>query len=965
MEDDEKGRMPNAYEHRRASKNGGSKSRSTAEEVRSYSVDEGRPLDGQGAQDRSLSSKDDSISSWADSPTPQLSLDLVHSGEDLGLAITSEGLSRTSFDAVENRSTDEEGIPNEQEIKSDVKVIATDSDRSGEALLPTEEPKNTILQSQAPEPTTEKKQRPMSTDSDLYGASIETASIGDLKKPEPDGSVSEDKVSEEKPADPFEHSLSPSPSKEPSKADFAATISGPFQWHLHDLDHPAVVSPKATHPDGQSVDRSPPIPKRVAPAIPQGTLNVVISDSDDAANPSDENSLPTPSDGGASSDFGHRRSMSSNGESSTTWSERSYSHTAPDTLPEIVNSPPTTISPTSPREQAQLKLQGLQRQLAEAKAKGDTKGAQQSLERSIEIIHQTYLPNAATRPPTTWPPTRKPSERKSLLRLPSLAQLGNRGKKPQIQAFFNAVCSDDVPTIKDYLGQGVSVNVRSENFRTPLMEAAMHGKLRSTEILKQYGADEFAVNPEGRTVLHLAIATKQMYAVQWLLEAYPNDEGQTNNSKSWRLSRSPSSLPIRSPKSLREASDKEGSRPLHVAARQNLTELLVVLTTSGAHVEARDNRGGTPLHAAISTNSLEAAAGLISASAKLDVVDAEGMSPLHRAAKLGHLGAIDLLLKAGAKWSFSGGGDLPIHIAIREGRLNVVENFMFHGVDVEAKTQKGDTLLLIAAQSNQVQIAEFLLKRSANANPFSRLVPLKLKSDQVIATKESNDRTIPPLSTPLHFACFAGWYEMAALLLDHQALVNVSNSDGKSPLILAAEADDTNLVYLLIARGAKVNATIPSNMWNAAHIASMKGNLETLQKLYQAGTNIHARSSDLKTPEEYAHRCGNEAKRQAMRVWFTEIRNLRMMKARQQQQQQQQSLPVGTSTSVVQNYTLNSAPSQHELALIQQLSPPASNQYYDPRNDSFPEAPPPYVAGPSAPARLANRAGVYRPPETS
>lgn len=373
---------------------------------------------------------------------------------------------------------------------------------------------------------------------------------------------------------------------------------------------------------------------------------------------------------------------------------------------------------------------------------------------------------------------------------------------------------------------------------------------------------------------------------------------------------------------------------LHVAASQDLTELLSVLIADGADIEARNNWGGTPLHAAIFSNSLDAARELLSVSAGIDVVDVSGMTPLHWAAKLNHLPAIELLMKAGAQTFHAGNGDLPIHVAIRQGYVAAVEHFMFHGTDVEAKTSKGDTPLLVAALSNQIEVAEFLFKHSASANTFSRFVPWKKTSGGMIETKESSDRSQPPLTTPLHYACLAGWYEMAAVLLDNHALVNVPNNDGKSPLILAAEADDTNLVYLLIARGAKVNATIPITMKAAAHIASGKGNIETMQKLYQSGVNIHLRCSDGRTAEEYAQRCGNTAKSKALPEWYVQARNLRIMKAREVQRQNQQST---TPSLGVQNRSVGPPPQQNEFALIQQLSPPGD--YYDPCNDSFPEAP--------------------------
>lgn len=884
-------------------------------------------------------------------PFRQLSLDLGSDEKDFGLVITSEGLSRANFDEVRERQQLDETKTQDNDVTADADDnLVYEEQANGDVSAPIDSSQKLNIPSSVTEAVAKNSSRPLSFDS-FYGVSIRAPSVEEAKESALD---EKEPVLGAKASGSFEDTASSLSDLEASKEHFSASLSGPFQWHLDDLDH-IVPEPPLSKSAGPDNDGAPPLPKRPAPPIPQLSLNATPSESDESAAHTDGNSFPTPSNG--FTDHRHRRSTSSNDGSSLAWSEQSYSHTAIVASPETVAS--STSSPTSPRERAQLKLQGLQLQLAEAKAKGDSKGAQQSLEQTIQIIHQTYLPNATSRPPVTWPPIAKASNRGGLLRLPSLAQFTNRGKRPQVQALFNAVRCDDVPTIKDYLSQGVSVNVRSEGFETPLMHAATHGKLRSLEILKHMGADEFAVNGKGQTVLHMAIATEQMYSVQWLLEAYHGSDTPAPNAKSWRLSRSPSSLSLRSSKSLRETSDKEGFRPLHVATSQNLTELLEVLITDGAFIEARNNWGGTPLHAAIVTNSLDTARVLLSRSANVDVVDTNGMSPLHWAAKLGHIEALNLLIKGGAKSSHEKSGDLPIHVAIRQGQLAAVHDLMFHGTDVEAKTSKGDTLLLAATISNQIKIAEYLLQQSANASPFSRFGPTKMSADGTIVTKQPSDRSQPPLTTPLHFACFAGWYEMAALLLDHQALVNVPNCDGKSPLILATEADDTNLIYLLIARGAKVNATIPSNMRTALHIASVKGNLETLQKLYQSGANVHARTTDMRIPEEYANRCGDVNKQQAMRTWYTEIRNIRLLKARQQQQQNQQN---GATTQQVPgfNYITGSPSPQNDLALIQQLSPP--NQYLDSQYDSFPDAPPPYVAGPSAPARLANRTGVYRPP---
>ena len=892
------------------------------------------------------------------------SMGQLHASHDeLGLVVTGSGLSQAKYDSNEGAvkvvsDTATDGIA------SVVVAGLAEAVQPGSPALTAGENQNNAQQHSAFSPAPEVpmqssniKSRPASVHTDLYGVSIRAPSIN-----EPTESVEVEAA-----ANPFDDGSSWSSSGgssikvETEKSDikesdekpaqnFIANLSGPFQWHLDDLNaaEPKEDSPAKVESSSNSHDSLPPPPTRAAPPTPQLSLNGYLSESDDSAARSDmDQSLPIPSSGDEPSIYEHRRS-SSIGNSSA----GSFEHN------------PT--SPTSPREQAQMKLQSLQRDLAEAKSRGDSRGAQQSLEKSIQIIHQTYLPD---RPPVTWPPIAKPP--RGLLRLPSLANITNRAKKPQILALFSAVRNGDVPTIKDYINQGVSVNARSEEFETPLMQAAIHGQLSSLETLKNYGADELAVNSKGQTVLHIAVATKQMSSVQWLLEAYPGD-ASTTRQRPFRLSRSPSSVGSRL-KSLREASDKEGFRPVHLAASLNLTAFLNVLVKSGSDIEARSNWGGTPLHAAVYSNSLDSVRALLSLFAKITVVDRNGMTPLHWAAKLDHIEALDILLEAGAESSYAGNGDFPIHTAARQGNVGAVEAFLRRGTDIEVKTSTGETMLHVAMISKQLKLAETLLKNSANANPFSRLVPSKVSMrDGTIVTKELPDKSQPPCTTPLHFACFGGWYEMAVMLLDHQALINVHSNDGKPPLIYATEADDTNLVYLLLARGAKVNATVPKTRMTAAHIASLKGNLETVQKLYQSGADIHARSTDMLTPEDLAYKCPNKEKSKAMLNWYSSARNLRLMRAREQHQRNRQattpSMHVQNPVAPQQDY--NSSVTQQieitrvqdEMALIRQLSPSGHNQYFDPQYDSFPEAPPPYVPGPSAPSRLANRPGVYRPP---
>ena len=303
--------------------------------------------------------------------------------------------------------------------------------------------------------------------------------------------------------------------------------------------------------------------------------------------------------------------------------------------------------------------------------------------------------------------------------------------------------------------------------------------------------------------------------------------------------------------------------------------------------------------------------------------------------------------------------------------MPAIEALVTEGTGLEATTTSGDTLLHVAVLTNQLHVVDYLFQQKTNPNPWSQSAPARLNDhgrkiySNVVSKKARRIQTHS--TTPLHYACFAGNYEMAVLLLDHLALVNAATADGKSPLMLAVESDDTNLVYLLLARGAKVDTRLPDSLLTVMHLASEKGNLETLRVLYQHGASIDARTSDMNLPADYALSCKDPVKRQAVLDWYQGIRRNRAAQAKEinvrNRQRDEQQKPQQTSQQNQQHYMMSpqyQLSEQDQIALIRQLSPPYN--HFDPAYDSFPEAPPPYVAGPSAPERLARRDPVYRPP---
>lgn len=265
---------------------------------------------------------------------------------------------------------------------------------------------------------------------------------------------------------------------------------------------------------------------------------------------------------------------------------------------QILRSSPTTISSDtidivistgsqdSLRGQAQTELRHLQLQLVEAKRRGDTHTTKASLQRSIELIQRTYLSESVIREPFTSTDivNKLKFKGKSLMRLSSFSHLTS----VKASTLIEAASVDDLSRLESLLDDKINVNVRDDNYRTSQMTAAIHEHLNCLKLLKNYAVDEFAIDDQKRTVMHVAMMTNRLEAVNWLLEAYLSSSSQI--SKVWRLFRAAHAVKeMISHRVLREISDAEGSKSLHMTVKLNLQEMIQLLLTTDAQIDCRNN----------------------------------------------------------------------------------------------------------------------------------------------------------------------------------------------------------------------------------------------------------------------------------------------------------------------------------------------------------------------------------------
>jgi hypothetical protein len=84
--------------------------------------------------------------------------------------------------------------------------------------------------------------------------------------------------------------------------------------------------------------------------------------------------------------------------------------------------------------------------------------------------------------------------------------------------------------------------------------------------------------------------------------------------------------------------------------------------------------------------------------------------------------------------------------------------------------------------------------------------------------------------SPLHHAAIRGHIEIARLLLQNGAEVNVRSNHGYTPLHSAARNGHVDILHLLVENGANLEAQ-ENTGWRALHSAAYRGNLSFIQEL--------------------------------------------------------------------------------------------------------------------------------------
>ncbi|KAI4212329.1 MAG: hypothetical protein LQ351_004899 [Letrouitia transgressa] len=413
--------------------------------------------------------------------------------------------------------------------------------------------------------------------------------------------------------------------------------------------------------------------------------------------------------------------------------------------------------------------------------------------------------------------------------------------------------------ILELLINGANINSRDEAGWTPLTWAVSKGRVNTTKLLLEKGADHLLHDRSGRLPIHYAAQRGDRHIVDLLAE---RDIYRFSN-----LSQK----------------NKFGETPLHLAASEGHVEVVQLLLTKNATIDVQDNMGRTALHRSVQGQHSNVVDALLSRNANPVQRNKDRETVMHVAVKEGNFEVFQLLLKAIkpapqaaetkgsenvaiARRTPKGLGEFRdkcqrtfLHIASMEGHTDIVKLLLSELTTTELKEKSGKTALDWALENGHLSVVDVLwqakkndpsnyimrgnyLKRAARKGDV-KMVAYWLKQGEEIDSHDSDDKR-----TALHFAAMRGRKDVALMLLESGADPDFRDRNGSTPIQSAAFWFHENLVLALVRSGKFDLSQADNRKRTLLHLVALRGFSELVPTLLKMHANPMAQDNRGHTP---------------------------------------------------------------------------------------------------------------------
>ncbi|XP_036120372.1 transient receptor potential cation channel subfamily A member 1 [Molossus molossus] len=335
---------------------------------------------------------------------------------------------------------------------------------------------------------------------------------------------------------------------------------------------------------------------------------------------------------------------------------------------------------------------------------------------------------------------------------------------------FKVFCEGNANELQSCMKRQKKLNKYDDMNASPLHYAAEEGQVELMEMIINDSSWEVlnVMDNYGNTPLHWAAEKNQVESVKFLLSKGANPNLRNSSMMA----------------------------PLHLAVQGMHNEVVKVLIEyKGTNLNLEGENGNTAVIIACSTDNSEALQILLKSGAKPCKANKWGCFPIHQAAFSGAKNCMEIILKFGEEHGYSrqshvnfvnNGKASPLHMAVQSGDLDMIKMCLDNGAQVDLMENGKCTALHFAATQGATEIVKLMISSYTGTG-------------DIVNAVDGNQETL------LHRASLFDHHELAEYLISVGADINRTDSEGRSPLLLATVSASWNIVNLLLSKGAHVD----------------------------------------------------------------------------------------------------------------------------------------------------------------